>query len=151
MIRRPPVSTRTDTLVPYTTLFRSTDFTTRVSWGRSFKAPMLSRRYGNRFVYLAPASLAGGTGYPEDSTLLITWGANPDLEPERARTLTASLAFHPQALPGLEAELTWFDIDYEDRVLAPLGVLGQALSNPEFADFVEYAPSRSEEHTSELQ
>src|SRR3546814_18216292 len=26
MIRRPPRSTRTDTLVPYTTLFRSTDF-----------------------------------------------------------------------------------------------------------------------------
>src|SRR3546814_19174058 len=82
---------------------------------------MLSRRYGNQFVYLAPASLAGGTGYPEDSTLLITWGANPDLEPERARTLTASLAFHPQALPGLEAELNWLDIDYEARVLAPRG------------------------------
>src|SRR3546814_3473348 len=60
-------------------------------------------------------------------------------------TLTASLVFHPQALPGLEAELTWFDIDYEDRVLAPLGVLGQALSNPEFADFVEYAPSAEQQ------
>src|SRR3546814_18440376 len=92
-----------------------TDFTTRVSWGRSFKAPMLSRRYGNRFVYLAPASLAGGTGYPEDSTLLITWGAYPDLEPERARTLTASLAFHPKALPALKAALTGSALDYENR------------------------------------
>src|SRR3546814_20787781 len=106
---------------------------------------MLSRRYGNRFVYLAPASLAGGTGYPEDSTLLITWGANHDLEPERARTLTASLAFHPQAPPGLEAELTWFDIDSEERVLEPPRVLGQALSNPEFAALVEYAPSAEQQ------
>src|SRR3546814_6329092 len=29
MIRRPPRSTRTDTLFPYTTLFRSTEFTCR--------------------------------------------------------------------------------------------------------------------------
>src|SRR3546814_8860755 len=29
MIRQPPRSTRTDTLVPYTTLFRSTDLTMR--------------------------------------------------------------------------------------------------------------------------
>lgn len=117
------------------------DITTRLSWGRSFKAPMLSRRFGNRFVYLAPTDLAGGTGYPEGSTLLLTWGANPDLEPERARTITASLAFHPQALPGFEAELAVFDIDYYDRVLQPLAVIGQILSNPAFADFVDYSPT----------
>lgn len=116
-------------------------WTTKASWGRSFKAPMLSRRFGSRFVYLVPAALAGGEGYPADATALITWGANPDLQPERARTMTASLAFHPQALPGLEAELTLFDIDYRDRVLAPLAVVSQALGNPAFADFVEYAPS----------
>src|SRR3546814_3718469 len=32
MIRRPPRSTRTDTLSPYTTLFRSTDRPTRQDW-----------------------------------------------------------------------------------------------------------------------
>jgi len=116
-------------------------WTTKASWGRSFKAPMLSRRFGSRFVYLVPAAQAGGAGYPGDATALITWGANPDLQPERARTMTASLAFHPQALPGLEAELTLFDIDYRDRVLAPLAVISQALGNPAFADFVEYSPS----------
>lgn len=122
-----------------------TDFTTKLSWGRSFKAPMLSRRYGNRFVYLAPASLAGGTGYAPDATVLITWGANPDLGPERARTMSASLAFHPQALPGLEVELTWFDIDYYDRVLAPLAVIGQALSSPSYSDFVDLAPTPAQQ------
>src|SRR3546814_10013229 len=33
MIRRPPRSTRTDTLVPYTTLFRSADHTVKVGAG----------------------------------------------------------------------------------------------------------------------
>lgn len=122
-----------------------TDFTTKLSWGRSFKAPMLSRRHGNRFVYLAPATLAGGAGYAPDATVLITWGANPDLEPERARTMSASLAFHPQALPGLEMELTWFDIDYYDRVLAPLAVIGQALSSPTYSDFVDLAPTPAQQ------
>src|SRR3546814_1960053 len=32
MIRRPPRSTRTDTLVPYTTLFRSADDEVRARW-----------------------------------------------------------------------------------------------------------------------
>src|SRR3546814_17122014 len=35
MIRRPPRSTRTDTLFPYTTLFRSTGRAGRRSWGIS--------------------------------------------------------------------------------------------------------------------
>src|SRR3546814_10273486 len=33
MIRRPPRSTRTDTLFPYTTLFRSARMTLAASWG----------------------------------------------------------------------------------------------------------------------
>src|SRR3546814_16691994 len=40
MIRRPPRSTRTDTLVPYTTLFRST-------WHEQKLSHLLSRGYSN--------------------------------------------------------------------------------------------------------
>src|SRR3546814_9622620 len=100
MIRRPPRSTRTDQLFPYTTLFRA-------------------------------------------------------LEPERARTLSASLAFHPQALPGLEMELTGFRIDYTDRVVQPITNYAQVMGNPFYDQLVNYQPTaedqRSEEHTSELQ
>src|SRR3546814_3977667 len=38
MIRRPPRSTRTDTLFPYTTLFRSSDFETTHSYSPSFES-----------------------------------------------------------------------------------------------------------------
>src|SRR3546814_1575697 len=104
MIRRPPRSTRTDTLFPYTTLFRSTLF----------------QRFSSKNAYLdAPPSRFGGTGYDDDATVLSTSGGNRNLDPERARSWTAALAFHPEAIPGLEAELTWFDIDYTDRVVRP--------------------------------
>src|SRR3546814_10377313 len=36
MIRRPPRSTRTDTLFPYTTLFRSPPFSRLTGWRRGF-------------------------------------------------------------------------------------------------------------------
>src|SRR3546814_12946549 len=83
-------------------------------------------------------------------------GGNPDLDAERARTWTATMAIHPEALPGLEAELSWFKIDYTDRVTRPM-LTGIALSTPVYAEFITYAttleqqaeildiPNRSEE------
>src|SRR3546814_6889620 len=53
MIRRPPKSTLTDTLFPYTTLFRSTGF----SPAKSKRWPSVSCRhqtYGRRFTALNP-------------------------------------------------------------------------------------------------
>src|SRR3546814_15382221 len=45
MIRRPPRSTRTDTLFPYTTLFRSTNlFMVPVMFGRLLRLPAEVRR-----------------------------------------------------------------------------------------------------------
>ncbi len=117
------------------------DFTLKVSWGKSFKAPMLSQLYANRIAGLWKASAVGGTGYPSDATVLMAFGGNPKLKPERANTLTTSLAFHPAALLALEAELTWFRINYDQRVVQPLPVYSQSLSNPALADFIRYSPS----------
>src|SRR3546814_17670915 len=71
----------------------------------------------------------------------MSYGGNADLEPERARTWSASVAFHPQAVPGLEAELTWFDIDYTDRVVVPISNVAQALINPNYAEFLQLSPT----------
>jgi outer membrane receptor protein involved in Fe transport len=118
------------------------DFTFRASWGKSFKAPTLFQRYSNRLVYLGPAAASGGTRFGPDATVLAVIGGNPDLGPERAKTWSASLAFHPSALPGLDAELTFFNIDYTGRVVRPIANSSQALSNPVYDEFVVYAPSR---------
>jgi outer membrane receptor protein involved in Fe transport len=116
------------------------DFTLKTSWGKSFKAPRFLQRYSAQNVVYYPQTTMGGTGGAADATVLYRVGGSEDLHPERARTWSASLAFHPDALPGLESELTWFDIDYDDRIVAPI-VAYQALSNPIYAGFVDYHPS----------
>lgn len=116
------------------------DLTLKASWGKSFKAPTLAQLYGNKYAYLWSASRVGASGSPADATVLMSYGGNADLQAERARTWTTSLAFHPEALPGFDAELSWFDIDYTDRVVLPLNYL-QALSNPAYADYVDKSPT----------
>lgn len=122
----------------------SADFTLKGSWGKSFKVPTLSQQFLARNAFLFPAAALGGTSYAPNATVLYLTGGNPDLRPEKARTWSTSLAFHPEALSGLEAELTWFDVDYTDRVVQPL-VPAQALSNPAFAQFIVNAPSAAEQ------
>lgn len=117
------------------------DFTFKASWGKSFKAPTLLQRYQNQNAYLYPASSLGGTDYASDATVLMPYGGNPDLQPERARTWSTSLAFHPEMLPGLESELTWFDIDYTGRVVQPITNSAEALNIPGYAQFIEYSPT----------
>ena len=117
------------------------DVTFKASWGKSFKAPTLYQKYTENAAYLMSTNTVGGSGYPADATVLMSYGGNPGLKPERARTWSASLVIHPEALPGLEAELTWFDIDYRDRVVQPLASYTQALSNPDYAEYVRYSPT----------
>jgi outer membrane receptor protein involved in Fe transport len=120
------------------------DFSLKTSWGKSFKAPELVQRYYTQFAVYYPAATLGRAGYPADATALWLSGGNADLRPERARTWSASLAFHPEALPQLETQLTWFSIDYTARVVQPIttandGVLG----NPIYADFIDYDPAEA--------
>jgi len=119
----------------------SADFSLKASWGKSFKAPTLLQRYSTQTAIYYPAS-AFGTGYPADATALWLSGGNANLRPERARTWSATLAFHPEALSGLDTELTWFDIDYTQRVLQPITTY-DVLGNRTYADFVDYDPTEA--------
>ncbi|TPG48466.1 TonB-dependent receptor [Rhodanobacter glycinis] len=123
----------------------SADFSLKASWGKSFKEPTLDQLSLAQVAIYYPAATFGA-GYPTDAAVLWLSGGNADLRPERARTWSASLAFHPEALTGLEAELTWFDIDYTDRVLQPLTDFN-VLGNPVYADFVDYDPTEAAQGT----
>lgn len=116
------------------------DFTVKTSWGRSFKSPRLLQRYSSQYALYYPQATFGGTGYPADATVLYRTGGSMDLQPERAKTWSVSFVFHPEALPGLETRLSWFDIDYTDRIVQPV-VPTEALSNPIYARFVTYSPT----------
>lgn len=119
----------------------SGDVTFKASAGRSFKAPTLFDRNYATFVDLDPPEYYGGAGFPADAAVMYYGGGNQDLEAERAKTWTASVALHPRALPGLEAELTWFDIDFTNRIKDPISSASQAMSNPAYAQFIIDAPS----------
>lgn len=120
------------------------DFTVKGSWGKSFKAPTLFQRYRSRSATLLPASYFGG-GYPPEATVLSLYGGNPNLGPERARTWSASIDFHPEAMPEFQSELTWFDIDYTERVVEPMPNFASSLGNPAYDQFIRYNPSRQEQ------
>ncbi len=120
------------------------DFTAKASWGRSFKAPTLLQVNQGQVAQLGVPGSFGGTGYPDDAMVVRVGGGNPDLKPERARSWTASLGYHPEALPGLDLDLTGFDIDYTHRVVQPITNYAQVLGNPVFAQVVDYQPSAAD-------
>jgi outer membrane receptor protein involved in Fe transport len=116
----------------------SNDWTLKASWGKSFKTPTLYQGYIQQFSYLYPAAILGG---PDGATALYLNGGNLALTPERATTWSASIAFHPEALPRLETELTAFHIDYTDRIVMPINSTSDMLTNPAYADFVTRNPT----------
>lgn len=119
----------------------SEDFTIKSSWGKSYKEPTLTQQYQDYDVYLYPAAPLGATGYPPEATALMTFGGNPDLNPERSESWVGSVLFHPQAVPGLELELSYFNIDYRDRTVLPIQNLSAAFSDAIYSEFVTYSPS----------
>lgn len=120
------------------------DFDFRASWGKSFKTPTFTQKNQRYSLYLwAPTSI-GGPSYPPPATALMTWGGNEDLQPERAKSWTFTFGLHPRAMPDLSMKLSYFNIDYKDRIGQPLASYTQALSNPAYAPFINYQPTLSQ-------
>lgn len=120
------------------------DVAIKASWGKSFRAPTLYQQYSVQSTQLASAASYGGIGYPAGTTALLVSGGNPALVPERATTWSATLSFEPRALPDARLEISYFNVRYRDRIVAPIGFTGQALADPAFAAFVDLGPSDAE-------
>jgi outer membrane receptor protein involved in Fe transport len=114
------------------------------TWGRSFKAPTLFQQYNSRSLYTYPVTSVGGTGYSTTATAVVLLGGNPDLKPERAQSWTAGLAWRPSKTPGLKFELSYFNVDFQDRIVTPIPSTSQALTNPLYAHLVVYAPTATQ-------
>ena len=118
----------------------------RASWGRSFKVPTLLQQYSSRILYLTSANYLGGAlaGVPVGAQGILQFGGNQNLQPERAETLSAGLTYSPAFLPGFSLEVNGFKIDYTDRIVAPITIFNQALTNPAYAEFVTFNPSAAD-------
>lgn len=119
------------------------DLSLKASWGKSFRAPTLYQQYQLRNLVLATPDVFGGGGYPADAPVLFLQGGNPDLKPERATTWSATLDIHPRGFEGASLELSYFSVDYRDRIVTPITYPSQALSNPLYEDRLTRNPSPS--------
>ncbi|HTM81564.1 TonB-dependent receptor [Asticcacaulis sp.] len=113
------------------------DLTVRATWGKSFKAPSFQQMYSPSIVYLWNASDVGGTG---SGAALMTYGGNPNLKPEKSTSKTLGIDYAPST--SIKFSATWFDIDYTDRVVAPVSRYYLGLSDPTYAPFIELAPTK---------
>jgi len=117
------------------------DVEIKASWGKSFRAPTLYQQYQPRSVIIFPPAFVGGSGFPATAGAFLVIGGNPALKPERATTWSATLDLHPRALPGARLALSYFNVDYRNRIVAPISFQSQALSNPIYASQITRNPS----------
>lgn len=123
--------------VPFDTL------TLHATWGKSFKAPSLLQMHQKGQIILYPVTAIGGTG---SGTAILTYGGNPNLNPEKSTSWTFGGDYKPTWLPSSVFSATYFDIDYKDRVVQPLAITAQALSNPDYVPFIDYDPSVADQN-----
>ncbi|TPG37981.1 TonB-dependent receptor [Sphingomonas koreensis] len=113
----------------------------KATWGRSFKAPTLFQQYSPSTLTVLHATDLGYSNYPAESTIGIFSGGNLSLRPERAQTRSATLAIQPAGFSDTHFELSYFDVDFENRVQIPVQSVFGALGNPVYTSFISYAPS----------
>ena len=113
----------------------------RATWGTSFKAPQFDQETLPNDAYLFPASLLGGT----TGTALFAYGGSTNLKPERSRSWTAGIDWSPPQVRSLTVSLTYFDIDYSDRIILPFTSPVGALSNPAYAPFIVTDPTPAQQ------
>jgi iron complex outermembrane recepter protein len=94
----------------------------RASWSESFRAPLLSlmdRSVVTPFRWFVarlpdPASQTGTT-----ATIAPVVLGNPNLKPETAESFTFGVDIAPPSTPNLRASLSYYEVDYIDRVATP--------------------------------
>src|SRR3546814_8919920 len=129
MIRPPPRSTRTDTLFPYTTLFRSV--------ANQIIVALTSQAVGEALVL---ASKAGADAAKVRQALMGGFANSRILEVHGERMINRSFE------PGFRINLHQKDLNLALTTARQIGV-----SLPNTANAKELFNARSEEHTSELQ
>lgn len=128
------------------------DLLVRAGYGEGFRAPSVLELFEGRGTFAGlgmlfdpcasvpeygytppPSTLAHclAQGVPEDvwqpEIASVTYGGNPELEPESSRTWTAGLVFSPAWLPGFSASVDWYRIKLEQAMAYadPQGLIDQ--------------------------
>lgn len=114
----------------------------RGTYGASFKAPSLldldvNRRSANFTVYFSEPFVDDGS---VPFAMIARSGGNADLEPEQATTFTMGIQWQPPQVDGLLLDLTYFEVDFDDRIDQALTDFAVA-DDPRFASLVDTSPT----------
>ena len=91
----------------------------RGTWGTSFRAPLFRELDELSFNFIGPIDVVD-PGSPNGTTpILLIGGNNTNLDPETAETWTVGVDIAPEQLSGFNLRLTYFNINYEDRITEP--------------------------------
>lgn len=104
--------------------------TFRGSYGQSFRAPgfnELRQDPGAQLIFAYP--IPDPQASSGVTNTVVIRGNDPNLRPERAKTVTLGFDVRPAAVPGFHLGATWFDIDYRDRIADPSSNLLIFLTN----------------------
>ncbi|MDG2532139.1 TonB-dependent receptor [Sphingomonas sp. HITSZ_GF] len=122
------------------------DLTIRGNYGTSFHAPSLAdtTSTSDSRATVLPYSPFLKPGYaPTDPlrTTIVLAGGNPNLKPERADTWSAGFDWAPHAVPGLVANLTYYNVKFKDAIgLAPF-LSPTLFTNTNYASFYIINPT----------
>ena len=120
----------------------------RGTFGTSFRAPLLvqSGRSINSILALGIPDPQSSTGISPG--FFLQGGAisnlapelGTPLQPEESEMFTVGIDFAPEFWPGLSASLSYFDVDFTDRIEAP-PLSFDVLLDPAFSDLVTRNPT----------
>ena len=88
----------------------------RGSYGTSFRAPQFDELIGPALSLYTTLSVPDPASPTGSSNVLALFGYAPNIQPEKATTWTAGFDIAPSSMPGFKASLTYFDVDYRDRI-----------------------------------
>lgn len=109
--------------------------TLRSTYGTSFRAPLfteLDEAANTAFLFSFIPNTTGGTS----NVLLLAGQGNSSIGPEAATLWTAGMDINPVNLPNLKISLTYFNINYKDRIKDPSFSLPTMLTDPDLSQFV---------------
>lgn len=114
----------------------------RGTYGTSFKAPTIPTLGAQSGTFALPLD---DPSAPSGSTFVVLQGGtNPDLKNETAKTWTVGIDYTSQAVPELTFELTYFNIDFRDRIRTPGNILGILFEEEKFASIITRNPSQAQ-------
>ena len=124
------------------------DLRIRGTYGTSFRAPSLVQLGVAQSASVFPGFFfapAPGSATPNPAAIL-TSGGNPDLNAEEADSFSLGLDFEPQAIPSLSVSLTYYEIDFDNRISIPFTTTEalSAFANPSaLGDFFLFPAEQS--------